>query len=49
MPRPITVYGIGEGGVLGRTRGDLDEELVELFPLRRRPAEAAGTLPACVA
>ena len=49
MPKPITVYSIGDGGVLGLTRGDLDEELVELLPLRRRPADVAGPLPACAA
>ena len=47
MPKPITVYAIGEEGVLGGTRGHLDEEFVELFPLRRRPSDVSSPLPQC--
>jgi hypothetical protein len=43
----MTVYAITEHGVLGRTRGALDEEMVELLPLIRRPPHAASPLTEC--
>jgi hypothetical protein len=47
LPKRMTVYAITEHGVLGRTRGALDEEMVELLPLIRRPPHAASPLTGC--
>ena len=48
MPKAMKVFSISEAGVLGRSLGPLDEEMVELFPLRERPAQPATPLRECV-
>ncbi len=48
MPRNMTVYSIAEHGVLGRSLGELDEEIVELFPFTQRRRENSAPLDSCV-
>lgn len=48
MPRAMTVYSITRDGVLGSSRGEFDQEMVELFPLASLPAEMPDPLPECV-
>lgn len=47
LPPRMGVFEITEKGVLGVTRGDFDEALVVVLPLRSRPAESAPVIPEC--
>lgn len=47
MPKRMRAFEITEDGVLARTLGELDEEMVELFPLSRRPSAPAPPLAEC--
>ena len=48
-PKALDVYAIDADGVLGRTRGELDEERVELLPwLVEAPGPRAAPLAECI-
>ncbi len=47
-PKPIDVFAIDEAGVLGRTRGELDEERIELLAWEDVPSRRAAPLDQCV-
>lgn len=47
LPKRMRIFEIGEAGVLGRTVGELGQEMVELFPLTTRPSNTARPLAEC--
>ncbi len=47
MPHDLRVFSISESGVLGQQTVDHGVQLLELFPLSRRPSEPAPVLEAC--
>lgn len=48
MPKKrMRVFEISEAGVLARTVGELDQEMLELFPLTVRPSSTARPLAEC--
>lgn len=47
LPAVMWVYSITRKGVLGQTRGRLDEERVELFPFVATPPDHPQPLPEC--